>query len=370
MSRKYVAAFVAAVVLAGVGAFGGYYVHDNFGAKNVYSGTQQLQTPDGKASTLSEARNTAVVQAVKKVSPAVVGITTKVYNRDIFNRKVLVGEGVGSGIIFDKDGYIATNNHVVGNNKTVIVSLADGRTADGTVVGTDARTDLAVVKINLSDIAVADFGDSDSLQVGEPAIAIGNPLGLEFQGTVTAGVISSLNRTIAGEGQSMELIQTDAAINPGNSGGALVDADGEVIGINSAKISKEGVEGLGFAIPINTARPILEDLIKNGRVVRPYLGLYGLDKKMAARFGMDFDGGGVYVYRIVVGGPLDGSGIRHGDILTKIDDKVIEDYLSLQKIVESYRVGDTVTITYIRDGSEHTAKIMLQELSPQMDSDN
>ena len=171
----------------------------------------------------------------------------------MFNRKVLVGEGVGSGVIFDKAGYIVTNNHVVGTAKTVIVSLADGQSTEGTVVGRDARTDLAVVKINMDNLPVAEFGDSDSLQVGEPAIAIGNPLGLEFQGTVTVGVISSLNRTIGAEGQSMKLIQTDAAINPGNSGGALVDADGKVIGINSAKISQEGVEGLGFAIPINAA---------------------------------------------------------------------------------------------------------------------
>ena len=368
MSHKHAAAAVAAVILIGAAGFGGYFYHDMVSRNDKVP--VQVQTADGKAETLSDARNTAVVQAVKKVSPAVVGITTKVYDRDIFNRQVLVGEGIGSGIIFDKDGYIATNNHVVGTNKTVIVSLADGRTTDGTVVGTDARTDLAVVKIDLDNLTAASLGDSDTLQVGEPAIAIGNPLGLEFQGTVTAGVISSLNRTIAGEGQSMELIQTDAAINPGNSGGALVDADGEVIGINGAKISKEGVEGLGFAIPVNTARPILAELIKNGRVIRPYLGLYGLDKRMAARFGMNFDVKGIYVYKLVVGGPLDGSGIRHGDIITKIDDKPVNDYMALQKIVESYRVGDTVTVTYLRDGDEHTAKIMLQELSPQMGNDN
>ena len=259
MSKKSTAAVIAAVILIGAAGFGGYYLHDSLKGTNTVP--VQVQTADGKSETLSNARNTAVVQAVKKVGPAVVGITTKVYNRDIFNRPVQVGEGVGSGIIFDKNGYIVTNNHVVGNNKTVNVSLADGRTFEGTVVGTDARTDLAVVKITADNLTVAALGDSDTLQVGEPAIAIGNPLGLEFQGTVTAGVISSLNRTIVGEGVPMELIQTDAAINPGNSGGALVDADGEVIGINSAKIAKEGVEGLGFAIPINTARPVLDALI-------------------------------------------------------------------------------------------------------------
>ena len=290
MQRKHMLTAAVGIILIAVGVAGGFKIHDVFFAPNrTYQGTIEQLAEPAPSGDISDARNTAVVRAAKKVSPAVVGITTKVYDRDIFNRRVLVGEGVGSGIIFDKAGYIATNQHVVGNSKTVIVSLADGQSTEGTVVGRDEKTDLAVVKINVDNLPVAEFGDSDALQVGEPAIAIGNPLGLEFQGTVTAGVISSMNRTLGAEGQSMKLIQTDAAINPGNSGGALVDADGKVIGINSAKISKEGVEGLGFAIPINAARPILDALIKNGKVVRPYLGLYGLDQQMAARFGMKID---------------------------------------------------------------------------------
>lgn len=368
MQHKRIITAIVAVILIGVGLYGGYMIHDNFGSKGSYNGTaDQLKEPS-KSQSISDARNTAVVQAAKKVSPAVVGITTKVYNRDIFNRKVLVGEGVGSGIIFDKSGYIATNNHVVGTSKTVIVSLADGQSTEGTVVGRDERTDLAVVKINMDNLPVAEFGDSDSLQVGEPAIAIGNPLGLEFQGTVTAGVISSLNRTIGAEGQSMKLIQTDAAINPGNSGGALVDADGKVVGINSAKISQEGVEGLGFAIPINTARPILESLIKNGKVVRPYLGLYGLDQQMAARFGMQLNVKGIYIYKLVSGGPLDKAGFQHGDIITKVGDTEVTDFAALQNSLDNYKVGDTVTITYTRGGSETTGKVTLQE-APQNDSE-
>ena len=209
MQRKHIITAAAAVVLIAVGVFGGFKIHDAFFTPSgTYNGTvNQLQEPS-KSDSISDARNTAVVQAAKKVSPAVVGITTKVYNRDMFNRKVLVGEGVGSGVIFDKAGYIVTNNHVVGTAKTVIVSLADGQSTEGTVVGRDEKTDLAVVKIKMDNLPVAEFGDSDSLQVGEPAIAIGNPLGLEFQGTVTVGVISSLNRTIGAEGQSMKLIQT------------------------------------------------------------------------------------------------------------------------------------------------------------------
>lgn len=219
----------------------------------------------------------------------------------------------------------------------------------------------------MENLPVAEFGDSDSLQVGEPAIAIGNPLGLEFQGTVTVGVISSLNRTIGAEGQSMKLIQTDAAINPGNSGGALVDADGKVIGINSAKISQEGVEGLGFAIPINAARPILQDLITNGKVVRPYLGLYGLDQQMAARFGMQLNAQGIYVYRVVPGGPLDQAGLQHGDVIVKLDGTDVKDFASLQSVMDKHKVGDSVTVDYTRNGMNREATIVLQE-SPQTDS--
>ena len=368
MQHKRILTAIVAVILIAGGVFGGFKLRDTFfSPSGTYQGTtNQLQEPE-KSESISNARNTAVVQPAKKVSPAVVGITTKVYNRDMFNRKVLVGEGVGSGVIFDKAGYIVTNNHVVGTAKTVIVSLADGQSTEGTVVGRDARTDLAVVKINMDNLPVAEFGDSDSLQVGEPAIAIGNPLGLEFQGTVTVGVISSLNRTIGAEGQSMKLIQTDAAINPGNSGGALVDADGKVIGINSAKISQEGVEGLGFAIPINAARPILQDLITNGKVVRPYLGLYGLDQQMAARFGMQLNAQGIYVYRVVPGGPLDQAGLQHGDVIVKLDGTDVKDFASLQSVMDKHKVGDSVTVDYTRNGMNREATIVLQE-SPQTDS--
>ena len=368
MQHKRILTAVVAVILIAGGVFGGFKLRDTFfSPTGTYQGTtNQLEEPK-KSESISSARNTAVVQAAKKVSPAVVGITTKVYNRDMFNRKVLVGEGVGSGVIFDKAGYIVTNNHVVGTAKTVIVSLADGQSTEGTVVGRDAKTDLAVVKINMDNLPVAEFGDSDSLQVGEPAIAIGNPLGLEFQGTVTVGVISSLNRTIGAEGQSMKLIQTDAAINPGNSGGALVDADGKVIGINSAKISQEGVEGLGFAIPINAARPILQDLITNGKVVRPYLGLYGLDQQMAARFGMQLKAQGIYVYRVVPGGPLDQAGLQHGDVIVKLDGTDVKDFASLQSVMDKLKVGDSVSIDYTRNGMNREATVVLQE-SPQTDS--
>ena len=193
---------------------------------------------------MSGARNTPIVQAARKVGPTVVGITNKAYVRDFFNRVQLAERGYGSGVIYDKSGLIVTNNHVVDGASEIIVSLADGRSAQGKVLGTDAATDLAVVKIELDNLPVAEFGDSSTVQVGEPAIAIGNPLGMEFRGSVTVGIISALNRSVEIGEKKFTLFQTDAAINPGNSGGALVNADGEIIGINSAKIAVSNVEGI------------------------------------------------------------------------------------------------------------------------------
>ena len=182
--------------------------------------TQEQQTKKAEAG-MSAARNTPIVQAAKKVGPAVVGITNKALVRDYFNRTQLVEQGSGSGVIYSKDGLIATNNHVVAGAQEIVVSLPDGKTYTGKVLGTDPNTDLAVVKIEADgDLPVAEFGDSDSLMVGEPAIAIGNPLGMEFRGSVTAGVISALNRSLDMGERRFRLIQTDAAINPGNSGGA------------------------------------------------------------------------------------------------------------------------------------------------------
>ena len=232
---------------------------------------------------MSGARNTPIVQAAKKVGPTVVGITNKAYVRDFFNRVQLAERGYGSGVIYDKSGLIVTNNHVVDGASEIIVSLADGRSAQGKVLGTDAATDLAVVKIDLDNLPVAEFGDSSTVQVGEPAIAIGNPLGMEFRGSVTVGIISALNRSVEIGEKKFTLFQTDAAINPGNSGGALVNADGEIIGINSAKIGVSNVEGMGFAIPINNVKPIIKELSAKGRVAHPYVGASLIDKDIAKR---------------------------------------------------------------------------------------
>ena len=284
---------------------------------------------------ISDARNTPIVQAAKKVGPAVVGITNKAVARDWFNRQVEIDKGTGSGVIFRSDGYIVTNNHVIEGAKDITVALADGRTLPATLVGTDPYSDLAVIKVDATDLPTAEFGNSDDIMVGEPAIAIGNPLGLEFQGSVTAGVISALNRTLTIGDNRLKLLQTDAAINPGNSGGALVNADGQVIGINSAKLAATGVEGIGFAIPINTAKPIIDELINKGHVTYPYLGVGVLDKQ---------------------------AGIRQRDLILKIDGKDTNTVADLRSIIAEHKVGDNITITISRNGQVGDVTATLAEM--------
>lgn len=360
--KRLAVILLAAILIGGVSGYKlNTHMHPAGDEQGTYTWSNDSSAPVD--STLPASRNTAVVETAKRVGPAVVGITSEVYDRDIFNRNVEVGQNVGSGVIFDKKGYIVTNNHVVGNNRQVNVALSDGQVVTGKVIGTDAVTDLAVVKIPGSDkLPVAEFGNSDSLQPGETAVAIGNPLGLEFRGTVTVGVISALNRTLDDVEQQIKLIQTDAAINPGNSGGALCTADGKVIGINSAKIAKAGVEGMGFAIPINQVKAIVSQLISNGHVTRPYLGLYGIDKTLAARNGISWDhNGGIYVYKIADGSPLDGSDIVRGDYIMQINGKATNSLSELRNVMMNYKPGDKVTITYEYNGHTRTAVVVLGE---------
>ncbi len=310
---------------------------------------------------LSDARNTPVVRAAKAVGPAIVGITNKAVARDWFDNPVET-EGVGSGVIFRKDGYIITNNHVVANAKELIVSLADGRTLKGKLIGTDELTDLAVVKVDADNLPTAKLGDSDKIVVGEPAIAIGNPMGLEFQGSVTAGVISALNRTLDISDRSLKLIQTDAAINPGNSGGALVNADGEVIGINSAKVAANGVEGMGFSIPINTVKTVVAQLMDKGYVARPYLGVSVFDPESAARYGyiLNIDKG-VYIFRLTLNGPADKAGLQRGDIILKVDGKEVNNVSDVRSAIVNHKVGDQVEVVYDRNGRKAKTTVTLEE---------
>ncbi len=311
---------------------------------------------------LSDARNTPAVRVAKTVGPAVVGITNKAVAHDIFNR-AFETEGVGSGVIFRNDGYIITNNHVIAGAKEIIVSLSDGNSVNGTLIGTDEMTDIAVVKVDAKDLPTAELGDSDEVVVGEPAIAIGNPMGLEFQGSVTVGVISALNRTLDLNDRRVKLLQTDAAISPGNSGGALVNADGEVIGINSAKLATMGVEGMGFAIPINTVKAIVNELMEKGYVARPYLGVTIFDKPTAARYGYQLSiEKGVYVFQVGLDSPAGRAGFQRGDIILAIDGKEVNSVSDIRNAVAAHKVGDKVKILYDRDGRQETVEVTLEEM--------
>jgi serine protease Do len=339
-----------------------------FGAGNNNTKLEQAAPliPPTAHAQLSEARNTAIVRAVEKIGPTVVGITNKAYARDFFNRKVLIEQGTGSGVIFDPKGYIATNHHVVVGAQELIVTLADGRTVPGKVLGSDIVTDLAVVKVEAGEVPAATFGDSDSLKVGEPAIAIGNPLGLEFQRTVTTGVISAVNRPLEIAERRFKLIQTDAAINPGNSGGALVNADGQVIGINSAKISVAGVEGIGFAIPVNTALPILQALLENGRVARPWMGVSIIDAATGARLGYaNLPEKGVLLVRIVPGSPAAKAGLREGDVVIKLAGVETNTVADLRSVVDQRKIGEQIEVIFNRNGNTQTTIMVLSDVPAQ-----
>ena len=363
-TQKKTHLLLAAMMAASVVTFSGCSLGtaaDNSSAQTT-SAARQAAANDAN---ISDARNTPAVRAAKAVGPTVVGITNKAVARDWFNNPVET-EGVGSGVIFKNDGgdsYIVTNNHVISGAKELVVSLPDGRSLKGKLVGADEMTDLAVVKVGDGKLPTAKFGDSDKIVVGEPAIAIGNPMGLEFQGSVTSGVISALNRTLDISDKRVKLLQTDAAINPGNSGGALVNADGEVIDINSAKVAANGVEGMGFAIPINTVQTVIDSLMSKGYVARPYLGVSIFDPETAGRYGYQLNiDKGVYVFQLSLNGPCGKAGLQRGDIILKLDGKETNSVSDLREKVAEHKVGDTVKITYDRNGSEQSADVVLEEM--------
>ena len=299
----------------------------------------------------------------QKVGPSVVGIVSTVKGFTFFYNQETSAKSSGSGIIISEDGYIMTNNHVISGASSVQVILQGGETYDATLVGTDPDTDLAVIKIEATGLTPATLGDSDSLQVGEKAVAIGNPLGTDLAGTVTQGIVSALNRSITVDNVTYNLIQIDAAINSGNSGGALANGYGEVIGINSVKISSEGVEGLGFAIPINDAKPIIEDLMAHGYVTgRPLIGLTlrEITEEVAYYNNLPVKEG-LYVTEVTEGTGADLAGIRRGDIITACDGKAVATVSALNEIRDTHKAGDTVTLTVNRDGKNMEIKVTLSE---------
>ena len=324
--------------------------------------------------SISSARNTPAVYAAKTVGPAVVGITNKAIARDWFDNPVET-EGVGSGVIFKSDGYIVTNNHVINGAKELIVSLSDGRSLKGKVIGADEVTDLAVIKIDAKDLPTATFADSDQIVVGEPAIAIGNPMGLEFRGSVTSGVVSALNRTLDNSDSRVKLLQTDAAINPGNSGGALVNDNGELVGINSLIESYSGSSsGVGFAIPVNYAKNIADQIIDGKTPVHPYMGatLSSVNALNARTNKLSTDSG-AYVASVVEDGPAAKAGIQEGDVITKLGDDEITSADGLIIALRSHEVGEKVEITLMRGKDEKKVTVELgsdEELQNQQQNDS
>ncbi|AGB41462.1 trypsin-like serine protease with C-terminal PDZ domain [Halobacteroides halobius DSM 5150] len=309
----------------------------------------------------------AITKVVDEVGPAVVSIITKKVkvSRDFFLNPVpRQVKGLGSGVIFDKKGYILTNNHVVAGAEAIKVILSDGRELQAKLVGNDPRSDLAVIKVDAKDLPVAPLGNSKQIDVGQLAIAIGSPYDVKFRNTVTTGVISAVNRTIRTKNGILEnLIQTDASINPGNSGGPLLNSQGEVIGINTAIIGGSA-QGIGFAIPINKAKKIVSDLIKYGKVKRPWLGIYGTDitEKLKNYYGLPV-AKGVLIIQSVTDSPASKAGLSQGDIIIEVNREKIEGMEELKRIIKKQEIGDKLKLLVMdNNGGLTPVTVTLKEM--------
>ena len=309
-------------------------------------------------------------QIVEMSAPSVVGIdgtfetTVSYWGRT----ETYEQPGSGSGVIITADGYIATCAHVVSGAKQLTVTLNDDTSYEATIVGTDVRNDIAIIKIDAENLTPAALGDSAMLTVGEDVIAIGNPLG-ELRGTATSGIISAVKRTIEVEGVEMELIQTDAAISPGNSGGGLFNASGKLIGIVNAKVSDSRAEGLGFAIPINSVYKEINDLLNYGYVTgRAYLGVYTQNVTMRSDYGYFMFNTGtscVQIADVEKGSAAEAAGLKVGDLILKIDDKVIASNTDLSDAIAKYNAGETAVLTIQRNGSQQQIEVTFGEYKPQ-----
>lgn len=310
----------------------------------------------------SEKTELSTEEIAKRVGPSIVGISCTTQTQSYFG--VQTGTLSGSGIIISADGNIMTNYHVISGGTNIKVKLNTGNEYDATVIGGDEKTDVAVIKIKANEeLHVAALGNSDEVEVGSKAVAIGNPLASELFGTVTQGVISGVNRTITVGQREMNLIQTDAAISPGNSGGALINKYGEVIGINSVKLVSDNAEGLGFAIPINEASTIVKDLIDYGYVKgRPVIGasVREITKELAYYNNLLTDHG-LYIMSVSEGSSAEKAGLVRGDIIVKFDGKTVNSSTEMNKLRDKHKAGDTVSITFMRGTQEKTVNLTLSE---------
>ncbi|TCU68169.1 S1-C subfamily serine protease [Tissierella praeacuta] len=366
--RSFKGSFISYIALALiasiVGGLTSSYIGPNLYGKVLPNPKNSQYTASPVNITTNDDINT-VSAVAKKAMSSVVGITSVEVQQFFFSQQEV--EGIGSGVIIDSNGYILTNSHVVGdgNAKSINVLFENGDKKEGKVLWNDSILDLAVVKVDATGLPVATLGDSDKLEVGEIAVAIGNPLGLEFQRSVTSGIISGLSRTIqVGQSNVIEdLIQTDASINPGNSGGPLLNSKGEVIGINTAKI--KSAEGLGFSIPINKAKVIAEEVVKNGTYKTVYMGIKGVSvEEYQYRLGIKLSTEkGVILLEVGQNTPASRAGLLNGDIILKIDDTEISTMNELKKALYKYKQGDKATLTVIRNNTEEKIDIEFTDLN-------
>lgn len=356
-----------------------------FGVPNIRKSLVTYNPSNSSGYTTSDASNTGVVDfvslqdysdtavfAASKVLPSIVGIKVEYTVTSNFMRGTSqLAQAEGSGIIISNDGYILTNNHIINSSdssvyyevskatKVYVYLYNDETPYEATIVGTDEETDLAVIKIEKADLTPAELGDSNSVKIGEFAMAIGNPLGM--QSSVTSGIVSAVNRNVTSEdGTTYNLIQTDAAINSGNSGGALINAEGKVIGINTLKLSGSGIEGMGFAIPINDTIDIYKQLIEKGKVLRPYIGIGGveLDEVSAKHYDLPT---GIYIKEINSNSPASSSDLKTGDVITAIDGIAVSTMDELNDIKNKKNIGDEITLDVYRNKETKQIKIQLGE---------
>ena len=358
-----------ALVLAAAMGFAGGFVGARVGNAGNKVVIQQVERTDSSAASGTAVSSSGMTtsQVSEMVSPSVVVITTEqvVYSQWSWYGQNQVESGAGSGVIISSDGYILTCAHVVSGASQITVTIGD-TDYTATVVGEDDTSDVAVLKIDATGLTPATVGDSDSLSVGDSVLAVGNPLG-ELGGTVTSGIVSALNRSVTIQGTSstntMSLIQMDASVSPGNSGGGLFNMNGELIGLVNAKSSSSDAEGLGFAIPINDAIQVAQDLLENGYVSgRPYMGITYIavtDAQTAAQFNVNAYG--VYVVDVVQGGPADKAGLKVGDRIVSIDGTEIAQKDDLGTLMQQHTAGDTLSITVARDGQMQTVSLTLGE---------
>ena len=351
---KLTAIIACCLVLSiGCGIGGAYLIARTNQSIVIYQDTSKI------VSTGSQDSST-IKSVVDQCANSVVEIQTESVTNGSNPFQQYVSSGAGSGVILTQDGYIVTNHHVIEDANSITVRTRSGDEYNASLVGSDEQSDLAVLKIDATGLTPAVLGDSTTLEVGDLAIAIGNPLG-ELGGSVTSGIISALDREMTIDGQTMTLLQTDAAVNPGNSGGGLFNANGDLIGIVNAKSSGENVEGIGFAIPISTATDIIDELIANGEVTsRPTLGvsLYNVEDEMtASQLGVDSTG--VYIVQIVDGGAADNAGLRSGDRIVSVDGSEVSSASDVRAALNKHKIGESISITVERNGQTQDFDVAL-----------